>query len=543
MICLLLSVFSVFFFSTAEAETIDALIAGARQGSVEDQYKLGKAYLHGKGVRRDYENAIKWLGKAAAEGHVRAQTKMGWMYENGKGVKKDYGMAFSWYEKAAGRGYGYAQRPLGKFYELGLGVDPSPEKAVYWYEKAARQGIARAQANLGIMYETGAGVARDYQKAVFWYKKTTEKAYPRGQYLLGKMYELGLGVKKDINVAKAWYRKSAASKYSRAIKRLGDLAAKEPDKPAIQQDKNLSLPVRPKKEKEPAADKQTVEQFSDEVPVVAEITPDLDTIDRDLAKSTAQEYFFKGNSFAAKGQLVQAVSEYKRALIYDPGNANTLENMGITYAELGKFDEGVKLMHDAISANPADAGKYASLGIMLHAMHRDREALIQYQNAIKNNPALPKIYFNMAIIFTKLRDYDRAWKSLNLAGFFGYRDKELRRRLISVSKEPEMSWPVDNSGYYLRQLVVSTKEKARTLRQRLIDGADFSALVKSEGLAKHSANGGYMGYLKASKIAPDIAESLKNLPLFSYSEVIETDQGFHIFQRLVLPQELFATDD
>lgn len=601
-LCLLL--FPLLFCNIAEAVTLDALVAAAENGSIEDQYKLGKRYID----RKEYKNARKWLSKAAERGYVTAQTKLGWLYEHGKGVKKDYEVAFSWYEKAANQGDGYAQRPLGKFYELGLGVYPDPEKAAYWYEKAAQQGIARAQANLGILYETGVGVTRDYEKAVFWYKKTTEQGYPRGQFLLGQMYERGLGVEKNEGTAKRWYRKSASSKYSRAINRLKILEAEglvkakiepkeispkleltKPDKePAVDDSKTAvqdvdesselvsdeGVELKPDTvpsvddsktavqvvddspelisderetiapEKDPAVDdSKTIVQYADDSPEIIIEEGDKATLEHNRAILKAQEHFVEGNNYFKKGQMKEAALEFERSLVYNPGAANTLANLGITYAELGRVDEGIKLMRDSISSKPTNSETYALLGMMLHSKQKVKEALVQYQNAIKNNPTMSDIYFYMAFIYTKLHDYNRAWKCLHMSELFGYQDNELRKILISLSNEPEKSWPPNENGYYLRQLVVPTKERAQAIRQQLADGADFSELVKSDGLENFRENGGYMGYLKTTDIAPDILKLIKDLPPFSFSDILETDGGFHIFQPLIVLDELYAKSD
>ena len=51
--------------------------------------------------RGDYAAAIKSFQLAAAEGDVRAQFNIGSMYENGRGVPRDYTEALKWYHLAA----------------------------------------------------------------------------------------------------------------------------------------------------------------------------------------------------------------------------------------------------------------------------------------------------------------------------------------------------------------------------------------------------------------------------------------------------------
>lgn len=71
-------------------------------------------YEHGKGVEKDYAEAVKWYWKSAEQGAAWAQNNLGVMYENGRGVKKDKNEAENWLHKAARQGHSGAQDELKK---------------------------------------------------------------------------------------------------------------------------------------------------------------------------------------------------------------------------------------------------------------------------------------------------------------------------------------------------------------------------------------------------------------------------------------------
>jgi TPR repeat protein len=54
----------------------------------------------GKGVLKDYKQAVYWYQKAADQGYAEAQSILGVMYANGKGVLKDLSKAKYWIKKA-----------------------------------------------------------------------------------------------------------------------------------------------------------------------------------------------------------------------------------------------------------------------------------------------------------------------------------------------------------------------------------------------------------------------------------------------------------
>jgi uncharacterized protein len=132
-------------------------------------YNLGIAYANGRGVPKDYVEAVKWVRKAAEQNDVPAQSVLGICYFKGQGVKKDYTEAVKWFRKAAEQNDVRAQNNLGFSYERGLGVAKDYVEAVKWYRKAAEQNDALAQSNLGTAYAQGLGVAKDYVEAYKWF--------------------------------------------------------------------------------------------------------------------------------------------------------------------------------------------------------------------------------------------------------------------------------------------------------------------------------------------------------------------------------------
>ena len=73
----------------AEDKDIERLRQAAEQGAAQAQNRLGGMYEHGRGVGKDYVEAVRWYRKAAAQGFAGAQNNLGVMYSRGRGVGKD----------------------------------------------------------------------------------------------------------------------------------------------------------------------------------------------------------------------------------------------------------------------------------------------------------------------------------------------------------------------------------------------------------------------------------------------------------------------
>ncbi|RJX32879.1 MAG: hypothetical protein C4525_09730, partial [Desulfarculus sp.] len=135
---------------------------------VGGQFNLGILYYHGRGVPRDYKQALYWFRKAAEQGHADAQFNLGILYYHGRGVPRDYKQALYWSRKAAEQGHADAQFDLGLMYSKGIGAPQDYKQAAHWWRKAAEQGDAQAQANLAVLCALGRGVFKDLVQAHVW---------------------------------------------------------------------------------------------------------------------------------------------------------------------------------------------------------------------------------------------------------------------------------------------------------------------------------------------------------------------------------------
>jgi TPR repeat protein len=101
---------------------------------------------------QNYTLALKEIIPLAKAGHADAQHLLGLMYYMGRGVPRDYKQAMAWHRKAAVQGQAGAQYVVGSMYYTGNSVPQDQKLAVLWFRKAAEQGHSEAQHALGLMY-------------------------------------------------------------------------------------------------------------------------------------------------------------------------------------------------------------------------------------------------------------------------------------------------------------------------------------------------------------------------------------------------------
>ena len=145
------------------------LRAAVLRGDPTAAFEVGVRFAEGKGVAANYDEAAKWLDRAAQAGVVPAIFRLGTFYEKGLSVTKDIDIARRYYMQAAERGNAKAMHNLAVLDADGGGKGANYKNAAQWFRKAADRGIADSQYNLGILYARGIGVDQNLAESFKWF--------------------------------------------------------------------------------------------------------------------------------------------------------------------------------------------------------------------------------------------------------------------------------------------------------------------------------------------------------------------------------------
>ncbi len=204
--------------STSESAEAEALRQEAEGGNVQGMRDLAELYLSGRGVRRDPEEAVRWIRRAADLSDAVAQNELGFLYSAGLGVERDQAEAVRWFRLSADQGETTAQFNLGLRYDKGEGVAQDLAEAARRYRQAGEQGHAGAQFHLGGMHDEGRGVEKDADEAVHWYRLAAQQGHVHAQFNLGAVFAEGLG---EPAQAVGWYRLAGNQGHPAAQNNLG----------------------------------------------------------------------------------------------------------------------------------------------------------------------------------------------------------------------------------------------------------------------------------------------------------------------------------
>lgn len=160
-------------------------LARQTDDDVERWCDLGDMYKNGHGVAQDFIQAEAWYRKAAELGDRRGMWALGLCIYDCDGDASRNEEALEWMGQAAAQGGPFLQCWLGDFYRM----NGRHEEALHWYGQAAAQDDKEGLFKLGTMYEEGNGVPKDGDAATFWYRKAAKQGHAEAQWQLGQMHE------------------------------------------------------------------------------------------------------------------------------------------------------------------------------------------------------------------------------------------------------------------------------------------------------------------------------------------------------------------
>jgi uncharacterized protein len=194
------------YLAGEKGKALTELRYAAEQGDLPAQWKIGRMYAEGDGVKRDDKKAFEYFSKLAIENadespigpHARfvssAFVAVGNYYLSGipnSEVKPDKERAYEMYSYAASYfGDPDAQYLLARYYLGTEGSQKDVRQAARWLGLAAQKGQYEAQALLGHMLVTGeGGVPRQAARGLMWLTLAHESMVGTDDGWIAQYYE------------------------------------------------------------------------------------------------------------------------------------------------------------------------------------------------------------------------------------------------------------------------------------------------------------------------------------------------------------------
>jgi tetratricopeptide (TPR) repeat protein len=113
------------------------------------------------------------------------------------------------------------------------------------------------------------------------------------------------------------------------------------------------------------------------------------------AGPSSQMHYNLGIALQAEGKILQAIENYRQAVLLQPDFAEAHDNLGTALQDEGRLEDAVASHRRAISLKPGLAGAHFNIGNALQKLARPGEAIESYRQAIFLNPNFADAHGNM----------------------------------------------------------------------------------------------------------------------------------------------------
>jgi tetratricopeptide (TPR) repeat protein len=114
------------------------------------------------------------------------------------------------------------------------------------------------------------------------------------------------------------------------------------------------------------------------------VDPLADALNAKVAAS--RSLIRRGQRAGKAGRFDLAEAAFRAAVEADPTNAEAVENLGISLANLGRLDEAQRQLSQSLSMDDTNALAHFSLAVVLDRQGLDQPAISQYQAALARDP-------------------------------------------------------------------------------------------------------------------------------------------------------------
>ena len=136
--------------------------------------------------------------------------------------------------------------------------------------------------------------------------------------------------------------------------------------------------------------------------------------------NSSRPYNDIGNVFYEKGQLEDAVKQYKTAIRLKPDFLEPHNNLGMIYSEQGRFADAVMEFRTALRFNPKQMDVRFNLGNAYTRQGKLSEAVEEFKTLLKMNPNEPQYHYALGETYDKNGRSDEALEEFKAAVRLNY---------------------------------------------------------------------------------------------------------------------------
>lgn len=128
-----------------------------------------------------------------------------------------------------------------------------------------------------------------------------------------------------------------------------------------------------------------------------------------ISKGERDAYLYSAKTFEYKKDYYQALSNYQSALEADPKNYFIMNNIASVLLKCGSFEESIWYSKNALNIKKDYVPSLINLGVAYIQLNNLKEGESYLLKAKSIEPSNKYMVFNLALLYEKLKDYEKAY--------------------------------------------------------------------------------------------------------------------------------------
>ncbi|MEN6624555.1 MAG: tetratricopeptide repeat protein [Smithella sp.] len=120
-----------------------------------------------------------------------------------------------------------------------------------------------------------------------------------------------------------------------------------------------------------------------------------------IVKGSYLSHYNLGMALKDKGDIDNAIHEYRSAIAYSPTNAEVHNNLALALIAKGDYDKAIEELTIVIRINPSHAGAFNNMAMILYLQNKIKFAIPYFMEAIRLQPNYANSHFYLAMALKK----------------------------------------------------------------------------------------------------------------------------------------------
>jgi len=147
-----------------------------------------------------------------------------------------------------------------------------------------------------------------------------------------------------------------------------------------------------------------------------------------------------GDILQQKGKLQEALGEYEKAFRWGKNDSRLLNNLAVTYINLGENEKAKEILEQVFESDPKNAVAHNNLGTIYEELGETKKAVEEYKKALESNNKYLGAVVNLAALYEKEGNFEKAFEGYQIALSLKPSDEELRARVNKMKAVEVEKW-------------------------------------------------------------------------------------------------------